>query len=81
MGGVWSAGWVEIAVSFQPAERTPPTQSDKYHCRIDTASNFLLMMGAWMPETCREEKQINILNRIVHLAGFIYEIYLLPKQL
>ena len=36
MGGVWSAGWVEIAVSFQPAERTPPTQSDKHQCRIDT---------------------------------------------
>jgi len=36
--------------------------------------NFLLMMGKWMPETCRGEKQINILNRIVHPVGFIYEI-------
>ena len=26
-----------------------------------------------MPETCREEKEINILNRIVHLVEFIYE--------
>jgi len=31
------------------------------------------MMGTRMPETCREEKQINILNRIVHLVGFIYD--------
>ena len=37
-------------------------------------SNFLLMMGAWMPETCREETKINILNRIVHLVGFICKI-------
>jgi len=32
------------------------------------------MMGTWMPETCRDEKQINILNRIVHLFVLIYEI-------
>ena len=31
-------------------------------------------MGTWMPETCREEKKINILNRIVQLVGFICEI-------
>ena len=31
--GVWSAGWIEI----QPADPTPPIQSDKYQCRIDTA--------------------------------------------
>ena len=31
------------------------------------------MMGMWMPETCREEKLINILNGIVHLVGLIYE--------
>jgi len=34
------------------------------------------MMGTWMPETCREEKQINILNRIVHLVGLMYDIYI-----
>jgi len=32
------------------------------------------MMGTWMPETCREEKYINILNGIVQLVGFICEI-------
>jgi len=26
MGGVWSAGWIEI----QPADRTPPIESDKH---------------------------------------------------
>jgi hypothetical protein len=52
--------WLDI--SIQPADRniqqvdqTPPIQSDKYQCRIDTAI-FLLMIGTWMPETCREEK-------------------------
>jgi len=29
--GVWSAGWSE------PADQTPPIQSDKYQCRIGTA--------------------------------------------
>jgi hypothetical protein len=33
MGGVLTAGWIEI----QPAYQTPPIQSDKYQCRIDTA--------------------------------------------
>ena len=33
IGGVWSAGWIEI----QTADQTPRIQSDKYHCRIDTA--------------------------------------------
>jgi len=32
MGGVWSAGWIEI----QPEKQTQPIQSDKYQCRIDT---------------------------------------------
>jgi len=40
--------------------------------RIDTAI-FLLMMSTWMPETCRKERSINVLNRILHLVGFIYE--------
>jgi len=42
MGGVWSAGWIETGFlqscfSFQPADQTPPIQSDKYQCRLDTA--------------------------------------------
>jgi hypothetical protein len=51
MGGALSAGWV---VSIQPADQAPPNQSDKYQCRIDTVI-FSLMMGTWVPETCREE--------------------------
>ena len=31
MGDVWSAGWISI----QPADQTPPIQSDKYQCLID----------------------------------------------
>ena len=52
MGGVWSAGQIE---SIQPADQTPPIHSDQYHSRMDTAI-FHLMMGRWMPETCRDEK-------------------------
>ena len=44
LSGVWSAA----------ADQTPPKQSEKYHCRIDTV--ILLMMGTWMPETRREVK-------------------------
>jgi hypothetical protein len=37
MRGVWSAGWSYIRFStLQPADQTPPTQSDKYQCRVDT---------------------------------------------
>ena len=36
MGGVWFADWIEI----QPADRSPPIQSDKYQCRIDTVISF-----------------------------------------
>ena len=39
MSGVWCAA----------AEQTPPIQSDKYQCRIDNYSNFLLMMGTYVP--------------------------------
>jgi hypothetical protein len=61
-------GWCLVCWldSIQPADQTPPIQSDKYQCRKDT-SIFLLMMGTWLPETCR-------VNRTVHLVGFIYEI-------
>jgi len=51
MCDVWSAAWIEI----QPADQTPSIQSDKYQWHKDTAI-FLLMMGTWMPETCREER-------------------------
>ena len=64
---VWLASDLLVGVEIQPADQTPPIQSDQ--CRIYTAI-FLLMMGTWMPETCREEKYINILKRIVHLVGF-----------
>ena len=52
---VWVAYGLLVGLKLQPADQTPPIQSDKYQCRIDTAI-FLLMMGTWMPETCREEK-------------------------
>jgi hypothetical protein len=42
MGGVWSA------------DQMPPIQSDKYQCRTDIAI-FPLMMGTWMPKTCKEK--------------------------
>jgi len=49
MGGVSSAGCIQS------------NQQPRRHLYIvtntsDAYSNFLLMMGTWMPETCREEK-------------------------
>ena len=67
MGGVWSAGWISI----QPADQTPPIQSDKYQCRIDTVISpddghiIARNMG---------RKEINILDRIVQLVRFICKI-------
>jgi len=31
MGGVWSTGWIEKQI-----DQTPPIQSGKYRCRVDT---------------------------------------------
>ena len=53
---------LKLSISIQPADQTPTVQSDKYQCRIDTVV-FLLMMGTWMPKTCREEIQINIFTQ------------------
>jgi len=47
-----SGEWLD---SIQPADQTPPIQSDKCQCRIDTVI-FILMMGAWTPDTCTQEK-------------------------
>ena len=33
---VWVATGLLVGVSLQPADQTPPIQSDKYQCRIDT---------------------------------------------
>ena len=68
--GICHFGWVasgvrvvlKLSISIQPADQTPTVQSDKYQCRIDTVV-FLLMMGTWMPKTCREEIQINIFTQ------------------
>jgi len=51
---VWVASGLLVGVKFQPADQTPPTQSDKYQRRTDTV--FHLMMGTWLPEIYREEK-------------------------
>ena len=48
---IWVASGLLFGLSFNPTSR----QSDKYQCYKDTAI-FLLMMGTWMPETCREDK-------------------------
>jgi len=61
MCGVWSA------------DQTPPIQSDKYQCRIDTTI-FLLMMGTWMPETCKGREINQYIKQNCAAVGFIYEI-------
>jgi len=47
--------------------RQPPTQSEKYNCRIYTVSSP--DDGAQLPEICREV-EINILRSSMHLVGF-----------
>ena len=49
LDGVRSVGWIH------PTSRPDATQSDKIPVS-HRYSNSLLMMGTWMPETCREEK-------------------------
>jgi len=51
MGGFWSAGWI-----FIPTSR-PEVIHTEWQIQISHRySNFLLMMGTWMPETRTEEK-------------------------
>ena len=33
---VWVASVLLVGVKLQPADQTPPIESDKYQCRIDT---------------------------------------------
>ena len=50
MGGVWSAGWIQ---SNQQTRHHPYRVTNT---SVAGYSNFLLMMGTWMPETCRKVK-------------------------
>ena len=43
MGGVWSAGWIEM----QPADQKPLIQNDKYKCHIDT-----VLFSWWWAHGC-----------------------------
>ena len=52
---VWMPSGLLVGLKIQPADQTPSKQSDKIPV-LHRHSKSLLMMGAWMPETCREEK-------------------------
>jgi len=57
---VWYAGRNEIQPCI-PHNFTPTSRPDSTHTGWQTPmphrySNFLPMLGTWMPETCREEK-------------------------
>ena len=54
------------------ADQTPPIQSDKYQCRIDTAI-FSWWWAHGCPKHIEKRNKISTLNRIVHLVVFIYE--------
>ena len=71
MDGVWSAEWIEL---IQPADQTPPTQIDKYQRRIDIVIFSWRWAHGRLKHIENRNKQINTLNRIVHLAGFISDI-------
>ena len=48
---VWMASGLLVGLKIQPADQTPPKQSDKIPVS-HRYSNSLLMMGTWMHETC-----------------------------
>ena len=55
--GICHSGWVAsgLLVGFNPTSRSDATHKDWQSPVSQRYSNFLLMMGTWMPETCREE--------------------------
>ena len=55
MGGVWSAGWTDL---IQPADQTPPTQSDKYQCRIDIVIFSWWRARGWLKYVDKKNKYI-----------------------
>jgi hypothetical protein len=61
-------GWLLVCwLDWNPTSRPNATHTEWQVPVSHRYSNFLLMMGAWTPETC-------ILNRILHIVGFICEI-------
>ena len=59
---------------LQPADQTPPIQSDKYQYRIDTV---ISPDDGHMVARNMSRREINILSRIVHLVGFLCKIIFL----
>ena len=57
-----------VGVSLQPADRTPPIQSDEYQCHTDTMTS---PDDGHMVARNMCGREINILSRIVHQVGFI----------
>jgi len=51
MNGVWSA----VCIFLNSTGRPDATHTELQIPVSHRYSNFLLMMGTWMPETCREE--------------------------
>ena len=71
-----SSGEITVSVrhwylSLQPADQTPPIQSDKYQCRTDTV---ISPDDGHVVARNTLRREINILSRIVHLVGFICKI-------
>ena len=66
MGGVWSAGWVEtnLQIRCHPYRVT--------NTSVAKLQQFSPDYGH-MDVRNTERREINILNRNVHLVGFIYE--------
>jgi len=65
---VWVASRLLVGVKLQPADQTPPIQSDKYQCRIDTV---ISPDDGHMVARNIQRREINILSTVVHLVGFI----------
>jgi len=49
---VWVVNALLVAVSIQPADQSPPIQSEKYQCRIDTVT-----FSWWWARGCPKQVQ------------------------
>jgi hypothetical protein len=69
-------GWRLVCwLDWNPTSTTDATHTEwqiPVSCRY---SNFPLMMGTWMPETCREEKWINIFKQNCVPSWIICEMF------
>jgi len=53
---IWVASVLLVGLNFNPTSRPVATHTERQIPVSHRYSNFLLMMGTWMPKKSREEK-------------------------